>query len=364
MGIAGRTRVGHTRARAPTADARTGEEVRHRLTQQAAVSSFGSFAIQGQSLEEVLDEAARVLHDALTSDLVMVVETTEQGAILIRASAGEVPPQPPGPDSSPELRRAIRLVRDAGETLLSPDLSAETHFRAPGIQAAGMVSLVAAPIGSGAAAFGEMVACSRQRAAFSQDDVAFVQSIANVLMATVERERAVVRAAAAESRMSEFWQLSNDLLAVFTPEGRFLEVSGSWERVLGWTPEELIGHFGYDFVLPEDRPAAVAHTADTVNLDEEAVMEVVNRARAKEGSSRWLLWSVQKGADGTLYTVAKDITERHEEDELSAHREEQLNDAQRLARMGSWEVDFASGSHTLSENLREMLVLDSCDSTE
>ena len=364
MGIASRQRVKDTSAAVLAGDARTREEVRHRLTQQAAVSAFGSLAIQTRSFVELLDETARVVHEALASDLVMVVETSELGAVSIRASAGEAPPQPPGPDSSPELRRAIRLVRDAGETLLSPDLSSETHFRAPGLQAAGMVSLVAAPIGSGEAAFGELVACSRQLAAFSEDDLGFVQSIANVLMATVERERAVDRAAVAESRMSEFWQLSNDLLAVFTPEGRFLEVSGSWERTLGWTPEELIGRFGYDLVMPEDRPAAIAATADTVDLGGDAVMEVVNRYRAKDGSSRWLLWSVQKGSDGTLYTVAKDITERHEEDELTAHREEQLNDAQRLARMGSWETDFGSGRQTLSENLREMLMQDSCTSTD
>lgn len=338
----------------------------HRLTQQAAVSALGKFALKGNPVAELLDEAARVLHGDVASDLVMVVETTPEGGLSVCASAGEDPPLPPAPEpvSSPELRRAIGLVRDAGETLLSPDLSAETHFRAPGLLAAGMISLVAAPIGSGATAFGELVACSRQRGAFSEDDLAFVESIANVLMSAMERERAVARMAVAESRMSEFWELSHDLLAVFTSEGRFLEVSGSWERVLGWTPEELIGRFGFDLVMPEDRPEGVAHTAETVGLGTESVLEVVNRFQAKDGTSRWLLWSVQKGSDGTLYTVAKDITGRYEQQELSAQREEQLNDAQRLARMGSWEIDLASRRHTLSENLREMLALDSCDSSE
>jgi len=364
MGIASRQRVTDPRALAPADGVRGDEELRHRLTQQAAVSAIGSIALQGRPVAELLEAAALALHDALPSDLIMVVETTTEGGLTIRASAGETPPTPPEPNGSPDLARAMGLVRDGGETLLSPDLASETHFRAPGLEAAGMISLVAAPIGSGATAFGELIACSRHRAAFSADDLAFVESIANVLMATVGRERAVVRAAAAESRMSEFWELSNDLLAVFTADGRFLEVSGAWERTLGWTPEELIGCFGYDFVVPEDRPAAVAATAGTVNLETEAVLEVVNRYRTKDGSARWLLWSVQRGSDGTLYTVAKDITERHEEDELAAHREEQLNDAQRLARMGSWEIDFATGRHTLSENLREMLALDSCDSTE
>ena len=56
--------------------------------------------------------------------------------------------------------------------------------------------------------------------------------------------------------------------------------------------------------------------------------------------------------------------ESHKEQDLATRREEQLNDAQRLARMGSWDTDFATGTHTLSENLREMLALDSCITTD
>jgi PAS domain S-box-containing protein len=221
---------------------RVRELIQHRLTEQGAVSSLGSLALRGLPLPELFDAAARVLNDALESDVVMVLETREDGGISVRASAGEAPPRPPEP--SPHLRQSIGRMRDVGETLLSPDLSAETSFRAPGLEAEGMVSLVAAPVGSGATAFGELVACSRRRAAFSADDLSFVESIANVLMAAVERVRALVVAAEEQAR--------------------------------------------------------------------------------------------------------------------ATHREEQLNDAQRLAQVGSWETDFASGTHTLSDNLCAMLEMDSC----
>ena len=221
-----------------------------------------------------------------------MVERTADGAPSIRASAGEdfaisaVP--------SRELRRALALLCDTGETLLSSHLPSETHFRAPALEAFGILSLVAAPTGSGAAAFGALVACSRRRAAFSTDDLAFVESIAHVLMAAIERERAVVAAAAADSLRSGFWELSHDLLAVFSSDGRFLEVSSSWQRVLGWAPEELIGRSALELVVPEDRPATVA-SADLAMLGGDTVSEVVNQYRAKDGSSRRLLWSVHQG---------------------------------------------------------------------
>ena len=52
---------------------------------------------------------------------------------------------------------------------------------------------------------------------------------------------------------------------------------------------------------------------------------------------------MHQGPDGSLHAVAKDITERYEQQALATRRTEQLNDAQRLAQMGSWETDFASG---------------------
>ena len=218
------------------------EEMAHRLTQQAAVSSLGSLALQGKNLPELFEAAARVLHGALASDVVMVLETSAGRQHLgpRERRRGAAPPAGALTPRAPQDRRHAGGRRDAAHA--AP--SAETTSRAPGLAGEGMVSLVAAPVGAGATAFGELVACSRRSGAFSEDDLAFVESIANVLMATVERERAVA--------------------------------------------------------------------------------------------------------------------ERDKEQALATHREEQLNDAQRLAQIGSWDTDFATHTHTLSENLRVMLEMDSC----
>ena len=192
---------------------------------------------------------------------------------------------------------------------------------------------VAAPVGWGATAFGSLVVCSRRPDAFSEDDLGFVESTANILMAAVERERALARATDAESQMAEFWELSLDLLAIFSADGRFLKVSGAWEQTLGWTPQELIGRPALELIVPEDRQATVADAAAAA-VAGESVPEVVNRFRARDGSSRWLLWSVRTGPDGTLYSVAKDITERHEERAQALRREEQLRLSEQRFRQG------------------------------
>ena len=325
-------------------------QVLHRLTLQGAVSSLGSMALGSVALDDLLPLAARVVHDGLGTDLIVVLEHTAEGAV-VRASAGEA--DPPSPD---ELRF------DGGETFLSHDLRSEARFQAPGLEAAGMRSLIAAPIGSGATGFGSVVACSRRRAAFARDDKGFVESIANVLMSAVGRARAVARAAEAETRMSQFWELSLDPLAILSSDGRFVDVSRAWEQILGWTPEELIGRPAQEFFVSEDRPGAGAGEVPFAP-GADALPEVVNRFRAKDGSFRWLLWSVRQAPDGSLHAVAKDITERHEDRELARRREEQLNDAQRLAGVGSWELDLSSGELHVSRHMREMLALDASLST-
>jgi PAS domain S-box-containing protein len=311
---------------------RARERVEHRLTQQAAVSALGSLALGSISFDDLLGQAARVLHERLGADMVLVFEHREEGGLAVRASAGEAPPTAPDGVSA-ELRRSVRLLRGEGETLLSQDLRSDTYLGATGLEAAGMRSLVAAPVGSGDAAFGVLVACSRRPSVFAVDDEGFVESIANVLMAAVARDRSDGRVAEAESQMAEFWELSLDLLAIFSPDGRFLKVSGAWQQTLGWTPQELIGRPAIELIVAEDRAATVADAAAAA-VAGESVPEVVNRFLAKDGSFRWLLWSVRTGPDGTLYSVAKNITEREEERALAHRRDEQLRQSEERFRQG------------------------------
>ena len=110
-------------------------------------------------------------------------------SISVRASAGEEPPR---------RRRALarraphdRAMRDAGGDAAQRDLGPRRASARPGSRPTGMRQPGRRADRLGATAFGELVACSRRRDAFSEDDLAFVESVANVLMAAVERERAV-----------------------------------------------------------------------------------------------------------------------------------------------------------------------------
>ncbi len=318
--------------------------------QQLAVSSLGQ---RHAGLSGLLQDAADALCSALDADMTAVFEQTAAGVAFVRAGAGEPIPPPPIPGTATS-RRSFALIRNAGRPLLSDDIRRDERFAGPTLRALGMVSIVAAPIGTVADGFGFVGAASRREAAFSKADLAFVQSVANALSAAVDRDRALAKVDEAELRRKNLWELSLDLLAVFAADGNFLEVNEAWERTLGWKRDDLLGRPSADFVNPEDEDA----TKSTVRADG-SVPEVVNRFRAKDGSWRRLLWSVREAPDGDSYAVAKDITEIYEERELALKNEAQLNEAQRIARIGSWETDLRSENFTISESLRSMLALDS-----
>jgi PAS domain S-box-containing protein len=63
---------------------------------------------------------------------------------------------------------------------------------------------------------------------------------------------------------------------------QFHYVSPNVERVLGWTPEEMIGHRVDDFVLHDDRA-----TVQDGRFDEHGMMSVRGQVRRKNGAAMW-----------------------------------------------------------------------------
>ncbi|HEX2095777.1 MAG TPA: sensor domain-containing diguanylate cyclase [Solirubrobacterales bacterium] len=121
---------------------------------------------------------------------------------------------------------------------------------------------------------------------------------------------------AVESESARHFELSQDMACVAGFDGYFKRVNPAFERVLGYSEEDLLGRPFLEFVHPEDRAsteeeaAAIATGAGTVQFR--------NRYFAKDGSVRWIEWTSQPVVEEeTIYAVARDVTDRKAlEDEL------------------------------------------------
>lgn len=108
-----------------------------------------------------------------------------------------------------------------------------------------------------------------------------------------------------------FWDLSTDLLCTASLDGYFVRLNPAWERMLGWSDEELRAQPFLHFVHEDDVAATAAETANLASADYET-HTFQNRYRCKDGSYRTLLWGARSvgGRGGAIYATARDISER------------------------------------------------------
>lgn len=109
--------------------------------------------------------------------------------------------------------------------------------------------------------------------------------------------------------LEDLFNLALDMLCVAGTDGYFKQVNPAFQRVLGYSPDELLSRPLLDFVVPEDRQ----RTADELQKLSQGVPSVgfENRYRAKSGAIRWLAWAAMpEGEDGLIYATASDVTER------------------------------------------------------
>ncbi len=114
-----------------------------------------------------------------------------------------------------------------------------------------------------------------------------------------------------DARAGEFgFHIERDLLCTVNSDGYFTSLNTGWERVLGWTRDELMSRPITDFIHPADRDRTVAEMSKVTHADYE-VVNFENRYRSRGGGWRWLRWSAR--ADGeTWFAVAFDITHEKE----------------------------------------------------
>jgi len=147
-----------------------------------------------------------------------------------------------------------------------------------------------------------------------------------------------------------------DLLCVANTDGYFQWLSPRWTELLGWSSEELMAKRFLDFVHPDDLEDTLAEVEKLA--DGLPTISFENRYRCKDGSWRWIEWNTQPQPDGTLYAVARDITDKRAALRDLERTLTKLDLAEKLANSGHWRVDLVAGTVTWSPQVYAIHGLD------
>src|ERR1700722_1495783 len=110
--------------------------------------------------------------------------------------------------------------------------------------------------------------------------------------------------------LSEYFWNSVDLLSVFQAGGNFGLTNPAWERILGWSQEELAGKTFVEFVHPADVERTLAENVEQWDPSRPVRAKFENRLRCRDGSYRWIEWSSQLRGD-LIYSTGRDVTARN-----------------------------------------------------
>jgi len=131
----------------------------------------------------------------------------------------------------------------------------------------------------------------------------------------------------AAAQLANVLDQSLDVICSFDIRGRFVQVNAACERVLGYSPEELLGAGALDHVAPEDH--AKTRRAAAATIAGEAPANFENRYVRKDGVVTNIQWAARwSDEDQMMFCVGRDITAQR-------NLEAQVLRAQRMESIGT-----------------------------
>ena len=150
---------------------------------------------------------------------------------------------------------------------------------------------------------------------------------------------------------------SLDLICVASKDGVFKEINSSFQKVLGYSKREINSkNLFTDFIHPEDKAKTYLELSKITPRNPSVDFE--NRYLKKNGEIVFFQWRASlNSVNNLIYAIARDISEiRNSEGKIIAS-EKLLNEAQKIAKTGSWEFNLITNELHWTNELYEIYKL-------
>jgi PAS domain S-box-containing protein len=225
------------------------------------------------------------------------------------------------------------------------------------------------PILAGQEAIGTLVLYLDEGHPQDADEVDFLQAVAYTLAGIIQRKQGEEALRDSERRYRLLAENATDMISRHSPEGIYLYASPACRNMLGYEPEELVGHSAYEFFHPDDLEA-IRRSHSTI-VEEPTIYTVSYRIRRRDGAYLWVettsktIRDPETGQVQEIVAITRDITQRREAEEalraseqrlreLYAQLEDHSRSLEDKVAARTWEIEQR---RQVAESLRGMLAV-------
>jgi PAS domain S-box-containing protein len=178
---------------------------------------------------------------------------------------------------------------------------------------------------------------------FTEDEKTFVHLAAQWVSYELERQQREQRLERYKEYTDDMLDAIDDVFYVLDSEGRFRRWNESLLDVTGYSAAEVAGTHGAEF-FPEEHRDLVAAAIESVFEDGITRVEVPFITKSGAQIPHEFTATRVEDPDGNpmLAGIGRDITERKRREQELTRTKELLDQAQRIARVGGWEIDVTS----------------------
>ncbi|OYU73103.1 MAG: histidine kinase, partial [Alphaproteobacteria bacterium PA3] len=211
---------------------------------QHSLSQFGEFVLDHDELDDILNEACRLVAQGLGVDLAKVVEIDRSSDTgLVRAGVGWKPGVVGKERIALSERSSEAFAVAKSKPVITRDISCEDRFEFPEFLLDHcVVAMVNVPILlSGRVPFGLLQVDSRHPRDFGEQDVQFLKTYAMMLGPAIERLKTASALKVADERLQLIENARAYVMVICDEDDRITAWRAGAEELLGWSPSEASG---------------------------------------------------------------------------------------------------------------------------